>query len=250
MEGVVFGIDIGTTKVCALVGEIRQGQVHIIGLGQEPARGMRKGMIVDVAEATVAIAQAVAKAEQTSGYDLSRAFVSMAVNYATAARGGCHLEALSYWNGYGLVLPDLGLPEPLPHHQSDERQVKMAFDFQNYLGVFNPLGICKFIVKGGIGPERLCELVNATLGWNWTPPEVMTVGARLFQLKRLINLDLGVTSADDTLPARLLTHARPTGEAAGVLPDLEQMLPVYYQLRDWDGDGRPSTERLKHLGLA
>ena len=78
MEGVVFGIDIGTTKVCALVGEIRQGEVHIIGLGQEPAQGMRKGMIVDVAEATVAIAKAVAMAEQTSGYDLSRAFVSMA----------------------------------------------------------------------------------------------------------------------------------------------------------------------------
>jgi cell division protein FtsA len=78
MEGVIFSIDIGTTKVCALVGELYQGQIQIVGLGQEPARGMRKGMIVDVAQATIAIAKAIEKAEQSSGYDLSRAIVSMA----------------------------------------------------------------------------------------------------------------------------------------------------------------------------
>ena len=67
MEGVIFAIDIGTTKVCALVGEVRQGQLQIIGLGQESAKGMRKGMIVDVTQATMAIAKAVELAEQTSG---------------------------------------------------------------------------------------------------------------------------------------------------------------------------------------
>lgn len=78
MEGVLFALDIGTTKVCALVGEVRGGQLRITGLGIEPARGMSKGMIADVGEAAVAIATAVEKAEQTSGYDLQRAFVSMA----------------------------------------------------------------------------------------------------------------------------------------------------------------------------
>ena len=49
-------------------------------------------------------------------YHDPRAFVSMAVNYATAARGGCHLEAASFWNGYGIPHPDLGYPKPLPLH--------------------------------------------------------------------------------------------------------------------------------------
>ena len=48
-------------------------------------------------------------------YHDPRAFFSMAVNYATAARGGCHLESASYWNGYGVPLPDLGYPELAAH---------------------------------------------------------------------------------------------------------------------------------------
>jgi aldehyde:ferredoxin oxidoreductase len=183
-------------------------------------------------------------------YHDPRAFVSMAVNYATASRGGCHLEALSYWNGYGVHHSDLGYPETLPHHESSAEQAKLAYDYQNYLGVYNPLGLCKFIVKGLVGPERLAQIVNSALGWDWTPEDLLTVGDRLFQLKRLINMRLGVTAADDTLPKRLLTEPRPSGDAGGVLPDLEAMLPVYYQLRDWDEQGVPRQARLERLGLA
>jgi len=183
-------------------------------------------------------------------YHDPRAFVSMAVNYATANRGGCHLEALSYWNGYGVHHADLGYPETLPHHESSAAQVKMAYDYQNYIGVYNPLGLCKFIAKGLVGPERIAQIVNSGLGWGWTANDVLTTGDRLFQLKRLVNLRLGISAADDTLPERLLTEPRPSGDAAGVLPDLEVMLPIYYQLRDWDETGAPRQVRLERLGLA
>jgi aldehyde:ferredoxin oxidoreductase len=109
--------------------------------------------------------------------------------------------------------------------------------------------LCKFIAKGLVGPERIAQIVNSGLGWDWTAEDVLTTGERLFQLKRLINLRLGVTAADDTLPKRLLTEPRPSGDAAGVLPDLEVMLPVYYQLRDWDQNGVPRQGRLEQLGL-
>jgi aldehyde:ferredoxin oxidoreductase len=182
-------------------------------------------------------------------YHDPRAFTSMGVNYATANRGGCHLESLSYWNGYGVHHADLGYTETLPHHESNAEQAKLAYDYQNYLSVYNPLGLCKFIAKGLVGSERLAQIVNSALGWDWTPEDVLTMGKRLFQLKRLINLRLGVTAADDTLPRRLLTEPRPTGDAAGVLPDLEVMLPVYYQLRDWDENGAPRPARLEQLNL-
>ncbi|NJN54578.1 MAG: hypothetical protein HC804_07365 [Anaerolineae bacterium] len=78
MADIIFGLDIGTTKICAVVGEVREGQLQIIGLGIAPSRGMRKGMVIDVGEASLALATAVEQAEQTSGYDLSQALVSMA----------------------------------------------------------------------------------------------------------------------------------------------------------------------------
>ncbi len=182
-------------------------------------------------------------------YHDPRAFASMAVNYATANRGGCHLEALSYWNGYGVLHHDLGYSETLPHHESNAEQAKLAYDYQNYMSVYNPLGLCKFIAKGLVGPERTAQIVNSALGWDWAIEDVLTTGERLFQLKRLINLRLGITAEDDTLPKRLLTEPRPSGDAAGVLPNLEVMLPVYYQLRDWDETGAPRQARLEQLGL-
>lgn len=105
MEGILFGLDIGTTKVCALVGEVRTGQLRIIGYGVEPSRGMRKGMIVDVGEASVAIARAVEKAEETSGYALSRALVSMAGEHigSTNSNGAVAISR----NGSGVTTEDI-----------------------------------------------------------------------------------------------------------------------------------------------
>ena len=56
--------------------------------------------------------------------------------------------------------------------------------------------------------------------------------------------------ADDALPRRLLTRARPSSSAAGVLPDMEAMLEEYYQLRGWTAKGVPTEEKLRDLGLA
>jgi len=182
-------------------------------------------------------------------YHDPRGFVSMAVNYATANRGGCHLEALSYWNGYGLTLPDLGYPEIVPRLESNPAAARMAYDFQNYFSVYNPLGLCKFIAKGKVGPERLTEIVNSALDWDWTPADVTRMGEKLFQLKRVINNRLGVGRQDDTLPKRLLHDAKPDGSAAGNLPDLDLMLPIYYELRQWDENGAPRPERLQELGI-
>ena len=173
----------------------------------------------------------------------------MAVNYATAVRGACHLESLSYWNGYGVTFPDLGYTEVLDRFDSSPQQAKLAYDWQNYMSVYNPLGLCKFIAKGKVGPETLVGLINSALGWDWRTEDLLRMGDKLFQLKRLINVRLGVTAADDTLPQRLLTEPRPSGSAAGVLPDLDAMLPIYYELRGWRADGAPTRQRLEALGL-
>jgi len=95
----------------------------------------------------------------------------------------------------------------------------------------------------------LSQIINGALGWEWNTEDILKAGRRIFQIKRLINLRLGVMPADDTLPQRFLTEPRPTGSAAGNLPDLDFMLPIYYDLRGWDENGAPRPERRVELEI-
>jgi len=181
-------------------------------------------------------------------YHDPRAFVDMGLNYATANRGACHLESLSYWRGYGIEWP--GWQEgPRDRFASDEATVHLVIAFQDFLSTYNPLGLCKFMVKGGLDPVQTAEILSAATGWDVSADDLMRTGERIFNLKRWINCRLGVTRADDTLPRRFLIEPRPSGTAAGVLPDLDRMLSFYYDLRGWDADGCPTRERLQALGI-
>lgn len=180
-------------------------------------------------------------------YHDPRAFFSMAASYATANRGACHLEGLTYWAMYGL---DASAWYDVPYERfDDEGAGKHAKAFQDYQSLYNPLGLCKFAGKVGYLYERMPDLINAAAGWDMTLEEVRQVGERLFNLKRIINNRLGITRADDTLPERLLTEPRPSGQAEGKLPDLDLQLREYYAARGWLEDGRPGPEKLAELGL-
>lgn len=187
-------------------------------------------------------------------YHDPRAFVSMAANYATANRGACHLEALSYYEGYNVEVPGLLYRPGADHWQArlqSEGSGRMAVRYQNYQATYNPLGLCKFIIKGLTGPAETAALVNQALGWGWTADDVFRTGERLFNLKRLINLRYGIRAADDMLPERFVSQPRPTGSAAGVLPDMALIMAEYYDERGWDAaSGAPRDERLAALELA
>ncbi|CAG0936922.1 aldehyde:ferredoxin oxidoreductase [Thermoflexales bacterium] len=215
------------------------------GIGDVLAEGTR--------EASHRIGQGTEKfAIHVKGLELPyhdpRGFVAMAANYATASRGACHLESLSYWRGVGVEWP--GWEEGDPQGWIEQKRfdsslgAETAVSFQNYMTTYNPLGLCKFITKGSFTPAQTAELVNKALGWNWTGQDVLDAGARLFNFKRLINNRLGITVKDDVLPIRLTTEPRQTGSAAGVLPDMELMLKDYYRLRKWDENGVPTKEAL------
>jgi cell division protein FtsA len=79
MEEIIVGIDVGTTKVCTLVGRVEDHRsIRILGVGIEPSDGIRKGIIVDLAAASQAITRSVERAESTSGLEITSALVSMA----------------------------------------------------------------------------------------------------------------------------------------------------------------------------
>ena len=79
MDEIVVGIDVGTTKVCTLVGRVEDDKsIRILGVGLEPSAGIRKGIVVDLPAASRAIKRSVEKAEGTSGLEITSAFVSLA----------------------------------------------------------------------------------------------------------------------------------------------------------------------------
>ncbi len=77
-EPIFVGIDIGTTKVCALVGHLDAEQrLRVIGVGIVPSQGMRKGGVVSLEGVAQAVAAAKDKAERTSGFEITSALVSL-----------------------------------------------------------------------------------------------------------------------------------------------------------------------------
>ena len=187
---------------------------------------------------------------QTKGLDYPahdpRGHFSMALSYATAVRGACHLEGLTYFLDRGLKIEDLGYVEP-PDQFREEDKPEITYNLQNFLSVYNPLGICKFLM-GRAEPSQIARWVSRVTGFEMDNKELLKIGERIFNLKRLYDIRLGISGKDDILPKRLLT-AKPDGKAKGKVPDLSKMLPEYYKLRGWDDKGIPTKERLKELGL-
>lgn len=77
MSEIYVGLDIGTSKICTIVAEVKEsGIVNVIGLGVEPSVGIKKGGVVDMEEATRAISNSIDKAEQTSSLEINAAAIS------------------------------------------------------------------------------------------------------------------------------------------------------------------------------
>jgi cell division protein FtsA len=144
MEEIVVGIDVGTTKVCTLVGRVEDEQsIRILGVGIEPSDGIRKGVIVDLAAASQAITRSVERAQQTSGLEISTALVSLA---------GAHVSSV---NSRGAVAVPGGIIDRLdvaraleqaqavaiPHDREIVHVIQRGFTVDGQEGIRAPLGM-------------------------------------------------------------------------------------------------------------
>lgn len=90
------GLEIGTSKVAAVIAETRSdGLLRIIGAGEAPSRGVRKGEIVDIGKITLCLTDAVAEAEEKADREITEVVASVT---------GAHLESLN--NRGGIPIPD------------------------------------------------------------------------------------------------------------------------------------------------
>ena len=79
MDNIIVGLDIGTTKVCAVVaGTDENGRINILGVGRAVSDGMTRGVVTHIDRTTAAIAHAIAEAQASSGVAIRSVIVGIA----------------------------------------------------------------------------------------------------------------------------------------------------------------------------
>ncbi|WP_448382735.1 cell division protein FtsA [Desulfosoma sp.] len=90
-DDLIVGLDLGTTKVCVVVGEVTAEGIDIVGVGTTPSVGMRGGVVVNIDQTVNAIRKAVSEAERMAGCQISAVYASV---------GGTHITSL---NSHGVI---------------------------------------------------------------------------------------------------------------------------------------------------
>jgi len=178
-------------------------------------------------------------------YHDPRGLSGMGLVYATSPRGACHNQSDYFLvDAFGQTFEDIGID-----FFGRQSGVEKAFNIarhQDWRTVSNSLIMCYF---ANVAPHMVLNLVNEVTGFDYSIGELITVGERAWNLKRLINHRLGLTKENDRLPKHIL-NPLPDGGSAGYVPPFDEMLIAYYKARGWDPDtGRPTPERLQTLDL-
>jgi cell division protein FtsA len=91
-DNLIVGLDIGTTKICAIIGERNEeGEVDIIGIGTHPSRGLRKGVVINIDSTVQSIKKAIEEAELMAGCQVTRVYAGIA---------GGHIKG---FNSHGVI---------------------------------------------------------------------------------------------------------------------------------------------------
>ena len=88
---IIVGLDIGTTKICAVVGEVVHDTIEIIGVGTHPSEGLRKGVVINIEKTVNSIKEAIEEAETMAGCEISSVYAGIA---------GGHIKG---FNSHGVI---------------------------------------------------------------------------------------------------------------------------------------------------
>lgn len=88
---IIVGLDIGTTKICAVVGEVQPDGIEIIGIGSHPSEGLRKGVVINIEKTVNSIKEAIEEAETMAGCEISSVYAGIA---------GGHIKG---FNSHGVI---------------------------------------------------------------------------------------------------------------------------------------------------
>lgn len=140
-------LDIGTTKVCALLAEVNeQGELVLIGMGQEPSAGIRDGVVVDMQLATEAIANAVDKAVDQAGREVDSVYVGVTGEHIGSMNSSACVaitspgREITEMDGEKAILAARSVM--LPPDRTVIHCIPRFYAIDGQIGVHRPVGMC------------------------------------------------------------------------------------------------------------
>lgn len=174
--------------------------------------------------------------------------VSLGLSWATTNRGACHMEGFSHVVERGVPFYEMGYGDKVDG-LTNEGKGRLVVVMQNFMAAFNALGLCKLLFSCRLRPELVAHWVHCVTGWDFDGEKIMSIGDRLYNLKRAYNIQLGISRANDVITPKLLGALKKEGSLEEKRLFFEKMLIDYYLERGWDQNGFPSRETLQKLGL-
>ncbi|NPU91804.1 MAG: cell division protein FtsA [Gammaproteobacteria bacterium] len=159
-EKMIVGLDIGTSKVVAIVGQLKgDGRIEIVGIGSSPSRGLKKGVVVDIESTVQSIQRAIEEAELMAGCQIHSVYVGIA---------GSHIRSL---NSHGIVairdrevnradlerVIDAAQAVPIPADQKVLHILPQEYIIDSQEGIKEPLGM------SGVRLEAKVHLVTCAV---------------------------------------------------------------------------------------
>ena len=162
-----------------------------------------------------------------------RSMQGMGLHYATESSGARHSNAhhLITFELASIPQPELGI-KTLIKREISEGKPAIVKTIQDYMTIVGSYVVCGFSSMGKMINDHL-ELYNAIVGKSLKIDDILLIGERITNLRRALNIKFGLTAKDDTLPKRMTSEPVGEGGAKGMITNLKEMLPKYYEIREY-----------------
>ncbi|TFG06117.1 MAG: hypothetical protein EU539_08570, partial [Promethearchaeota archaeon] len=177
-----------------------------------------------------------------------RSCYGLSLTYAFAPRGACHTSGDVFKvlrRSNEVDYSSLGIKK-LDMFANNKKMAKYSALLHDYRALYSSLITCFFINPP---PEYMAELITTLLGIEFDIKKLKLTGERIFNIKRLFNIKMGLNSDNDQIPEILLTPTK-EGAVKEKTPDFDKLKSYYYKIRKWDpSTGKPHVQKLAELGL-
>ena len=158
-EELIVGLDIGTTKVACLVGEVTEDGVDIIGIGTQPCSGLKKGVVVNIDSTVAAISKAIEEAEHMAGVEITTVYAGIAGSHIKAfhSEGVVAIRDREVRTGDIERVIDAAKAVSIPQDREILHVVPQEFTVDTQDGIKEPLGM------SGVRLEARVHIVTAAV---------------------------------------------------------------------------------------